>query len=138
MTISNPTIEKFLKQVQVAVLSTVDGKGHPHAAPMWCLYDSGEFLMVTGPGSQKYKNMKNNNEVVLVFDHRDPPYYAVMAHGVARLEITPCQDARRKIATAYLGKEGADHYFANSRSGDLAVIRVIPKRFIEYHGISGN
>ena len=95
--------------------------------------------MSTGPRSQKYKNIENNSNVVLVFDRREPPYYAVMVHGTARLEITSSQDPIRRIATAYLGKEGAERYFAQrgSGGGDSGLIRVTPRKYIEYHGMSG-
>ena len=130
--------EEFLGKVQVGVLSTVDGKGRPHAIPMWCIYEDGEFLMSTGIGSQKHKNVLNNENVMLVFDERQPPYYAVMVRGIARAEIVHTKELIVKIATAYLGKEGADRYLG-SRPWDAesATIRVTPTKFIEYNGVSG-
>lgn len=131
-------IEEFLKNVQVGVLSTVDSKGRPHSIPMWCLYEDGEFIMSTGLGSQKYKNIKNNENVMLVFDQRETPYYAVMVRGIARLETVRSLDTIKGIATAYLGEEGASRYLgARSADTESANIRVKPTRFIEYHGLSG-
>lgn len=135
----NPTGEQkaFLKKTQVAVLATVDSRGQPHAVPMWCLYEDGEFIMSTGPGSQKYKNIENNQNVVLVFDQRDLPYYAVMVHGTAEMELVKSDRVIRMIAEAYLGKEGTEKYFSRRSGGDSVVIRVKPRKFIEYRGISG-
>ena len=131
-------IEEFLKQVQVGVLSTVDTKGRPHSIPMWCLYEEGEFVMSTGLGSQKYKNIKNNENVMLVFDQRETPYYAVMVRGIARVETVHSIATIKGIATAYLGEEGANKYLGDRPDdAESATIRVKPTRFIEYHGLSG-
>ena len=131
-------IEEFLKQVQVGVLSTVDTKGRPHSIPMWCLYEDGEFVMSTGLGSQKYKNIKNNENVMLVFDQRETPYYAVMVRGIARVETVHSIATIKGIATAYLGEEGANKYLGGRPDdAESATIRVKPTRFIEYHGLSG-
>ena len=131
-------IEEFLKKVQVGVLSTVDTKGRPHSIPMWCLYEDGEFVMSTSLGSQKYKNIKNNENVMLVFDQRETPYYAVMVRGIARLETVHSVATIKGIATAYLGEEGANKYLGDRPdNAESATIRVKPTRFIEYHGLSG-
>ena len=131
-------IEEFLKKVQVGVLSTVDTKGRPHSIPMWCLYEDGEFVMSTGLGSQKYKNIKNNENVMLVFDQRETPYYAVMVRGIARVETVHSIATIKGIATAYLGEEGANKYLGGRPDdAESATIRVKPTRFIEYHGLSG-
>jgi len=131
-------IEEFLKKVQVGVLSTVDTKGRPHSIPMWCLYEDGEFVMSTGLGSQKYKNIKNNENVMLVFDQRETPYYAVMVRGIARVETVRSIATIKGIATAYLGEEGANKYLGDRPDdAESATIRVRPTRFIEYHGLSG-
>lgn len=131
-------IEEFLKKVQVGVLSTVDTKGRPHAIPMWCLYEDGEFVMSTGIGSQKHKNIQNNENVMMVFDQRETPYYAVMVRGIARVETAHNTDLIQRIARAYLGEEGANNYLGERDYGtESATIRVKPTKFIEYHGLSG-
>ena len=131
-------IEDFLKKVQVGVLSTVDTRGNPHAVPMWCLYEDGEFVMSTGLGSQKHKNIQNNENVMLVFDQRETPYYAVMVRGIARLETVRSLEPIQRIARAYLGDESANKYLAGRPvDAESATIRVTPTKFIEYHGLSG-
>ena len=97
-------IEDFLKKVQVGVLSTVDTRGNPHAVPMWCLYEDGEFVMSTGLGSQKHKNIQNNENVMLVFDQRETPYYAVMVRGIARLETVRSLEPIQRIAPGVPGR----------------------------------
>ena len=131
-------IEEFLSNVQVGVLSTVDSQGRPHAIPMWCIYEDGEFVMSTGLGSQKHKNIQNNENVMLVFDQRETPYYAVMVRGIARLETVHSTETIQRIAQAYLGEEGANRYLGGRPAdAESATIRVTPTKFIEYHGLSG-
>ena len=131
-------IEEFLSNVQVGVLSTVDSQGRPHAIPMWCIYEDGEFVMSTGLGSQKHKNIQNNENVMLVFDQRETPYYAVMVRGIARLETVHSTETIQRIAQAYLGEEGANRYLGGRPDdAESATIRVTPTKFIEYHGLSG-
>ena len=104
---------------------------------MWYLYEDGVFIMSTGLRSQKYRNIEHNGEAMVVFDQRTLPYYAVMAQCTA--EVTPGvpPDMHRKLAIRYLGEEGARKYLARTGDGDSATIRLKPRKFIEYHGISG-
>src|SRR3972149_2005403 len=75
--------EQFLKQANVAILATV-GPAGAHAVPIWYLYENGAFLMSTGRGSQKHRDLERNPNVTLVVDRRALPYYAVVAGGGGR------------------------------------------------------
>ena len=124
--------EEFLKQANVAVLATVDGQGRPHAAPVWYLYDDGVFVISTGRGSQKHRNLAANPEVTLVVDRRTLPYFAVMAHG--RVEIGPSlsDDDRLRLAARYLGEEIGRGYVAQTAGEDSITIRLRPRKVIEF------
>ena len=93
--------------------------------------------MRTGAESQKYKNLESNQNVLLVVYQTDLHYYAVMGHGTAEMELVKSDRVIRMIAEAYLGKEGTEKYFSRRSGGDSVVIRVKPRKFIEYRGISG-
>ena len=54
--------ETFVKQANVAVLATIGPGGNPHAAPIWYIYDNGEFLFFTGENSQKCRNIERRNQ----------------------------------------------------------------------------
>jgi PPOX class probable F420-dependent enzyme len=129
--------DDFLKQANVAVLATVDRRGRAHAAPIWYLYEDGEFLMGTGEGSQKHLNIEANADVTLVIDRRTLPYYAVMAQG--RAEIGPAlpQETRRRIALRYIGEKHIDAYMAAQSGGGSVSIRLRPRKLIEFHGRAG-
>jgi PPOX class probable F420-dependent enzyme len=128
--------EEFLKQANVAVLATVGSAG-AHAVPIWYLYEDGVFLMSTGRGSQKHRDLERNPNVTLVVDRRTLPYYAVMARGA--VEIGPGLDVatRRRIAGRYLTEAQLEAYMARASDGESVSIRLKPRRFIEYHGRAG-
>ena len=128
--------EAFLQESNVAILATVGPKG-AHAVPIWYLYEDGVFLMSTGRGSQKHRDLERNPNVTLVVDRRTLPYYAVMARGA--VEIGPGLDVatRRRIAGRYLTESQLEAYMARASDGESVSIRLRPRKFIEYHGRAG-
>ena len=128
--------EAFLKEPNVAILATV-GPASAHAVPIWYLYEDGAFLMSTGRGSQKHRDLERNPNVTLVVDRRTLPYYAVMARG--RVEVGPGLDVatRRRIAARYLTDDQLEAYMARAPGGESVSIRLRPRKFIEYHGRAG-
>jgi len=135
--VSEAEREAFLQEANVAVLATVDGRSRAHAAPIWYLYDDGVFLMSTGRGSQKHRNVERHPEVTLVVDDRTVPYYAVMAQGAA--EIGPGLDVatRRRIAGRYLTEAQLEAYMARASDGESVSIRLRPRKFVEFRGRAG-
>jgi PPOX class probable F420-dependent enzyme len=130
-------LQAFLARPNVAVLATVDARGRPHAAPVWYLYEEGTFLISTGRGSQKHRNVERNPEVTLVIDRRTLPYYAVMAQGAAEIGPPPTDGQRRALATRYLSAEQAEAYLKRWDGGDSVTISLRPRRLIEYQGRAG-
>jgi len=134
--VSEAEREEFLKQANVAILATV-GPAGAHAVPIWYLYEDGAFLMSTGRGSQKHRDLERNPNVTLVVDRRTLPYYAVMARG--RVEVGPGLDVvtRRRIAARYLNDDQLEAYMARAPGGESVSIRLTPRKLIEYHGRAG-
>jgi PPOX class probable F420-dependent enzyme len=129
--------EELLNQPNVAVLATVGPGGRAHAAPIWYLYEDGVFVMSTGRGSRKHRNIEKNPEVTLVVDRRTLPYYAVMAQGTAEIGPPLSEESRLKMAVRYLGEEMGRAYITRRPGGDSVTIRLRPRRLIEYHGVAG-
>jgi PPOX class probable F420-dependent enzyme len=129
--------DEFLKQANVAVLATVGTGGRAHAAPIWYLYEDGDFIMSTGRGSQKHRNVERHPEVTLVVDDRSLPYYAVMVQGAAEIGPRLSDEARRRLAVRYLGEELARAYIARVSGDDSVTIRLRPRKHIEFHGQAG-
>ena len=128
--------DQFLKEPNVAVLATV-GPAGAHAVPIWYLYEDGEFLMSTGRGSQKHRDLKRNPNVTLVVDRRTLPYYAVMARGTAEVGPQLSDEERLRMYVRYLGEEMGRAYVARGSGDDSVSIRLRPRKFIEYHGRAG-
>src|SRR5207249_8047329 len=102
----NEAQEAFLREGNVAVLATVDRRGRAHAAPIWYIYADGVFVMSTGRGSQKHRNIDANPEVTLVIDRRSLPYYYLTARG--RAEIGPSLSRGSPTDRFPLSERGAD------------------------------
>jgi PPOX class probable F420-dependent enzyme len=134
--VSEAEREEFLKEANVAILATV-GPAGAHAVPIWYIYEDGAFLMSTGRGSQKHRDLERNPNVTLVVDRRTLPYYAVMVRG--RVEIGPALDvaSRRRIAGRYLNDEQLEAYMARAPDGESVSLRLKPRKLIEYHGRAG-
>ena len=128
--------EEFLKEPNVAVLATV-GPGGAHAAPIWYLYEDVAFLMSTGRGSQKHRDLERNPNVTLVVDRRTLPYYAVMARGAVEIGPQLPDEERLRMYVRYLGEEMGRAYVAQGSGEDSVSIRLTPRKFIEYHGRAG-
>jgi len=129
--------EELLKQPNVAVLATVGRGGRAHAVPIWYLYEGGVFIMSTGRGSQKHRNIEAHPEVTLVVDRRTLPYYAVMVQGTAEIGPPLSQESRLRMAVRYLGAEMGRGYVARRGAGESVTILLRPQKFIEYHGVAG-
>ena len=129
--------EEFLKEANVAVLATVGRGGRAHAAPIWYLYEDGVFIMSTGRGSQKHRNVEAQPEITLVVDRRSLPYYAVMARGRAEIGPRLADEERRRMAVRYLGEELARAYLESVSGEDSVTIRLRPRKLIEFNGRAG-
>ncbi len=129
--------EEFLKEANVAVLATVGGGERAHAAPIWYLYEDGVFIMSTGRGSQKHRNVEAHPEITLVVDRRSLPYYAVMAQGRAEIGPRLTDESRRRMAVRYLGEELARAYLERVSGEDSVTIRLRPRKLIEFNGRAG-
>jgi len=128
--------ETFLKEPNVAILATVGPRG-AHAVPIWYLYEGGAFLMSTGRGSQKHRDLERNPNVTLVVDRRTLPYYAVMARGAVEIGLQLPDEERLRMYVRYLGEEMGRAYVAQGSGEDSVSIRLTPRKFIEYHGRAG-
>ncbi len=129
--------DDFLREANVAVLATASRRGRPHAAPVWYLYDDAVFIVSTGRGSQKHRNVEANPHVTLVVDRRTLPYYAVMARGQAEIGPPLTPEQRLRLAVRYLGESLGQRYVERTSGEDSITIRLRPAKVIEYLGRAG-
>jgi len=70
MALNRKEIEKLLKG-EIVYLATSDLKGGPHVKPIWFVYHKGKIWFETHLPTRAYKNIKENNKVVLCFGGRE-------------------------------------------------------------------
>ena len=129
--------DQFLGEANVAILSSVDSRGRAHAAPIWYLYENGSFIISTGRGSQKHRNVEANPHISLVADRRTLPYYAVMMSGVAEIGPPRTPEDRLRLATRYLGEDLGRRYVERTSDENSITIRLTPAKYIEFNGRAG-
>ena len=129
--------EAFLREANVAVLSTVDSRGRPHAAPVWYLYDDGVFRISTGVGSQKHKNIEANPNISLVIDQRVLPYYAVMIQGTAEIGPGFSEEDGLTLAVRYLGEDLGKRYAQTQTTEASISLTIKPRKVIVYDPMPG-
>jgi hypothetical protein len=128
---------ELLEGPHICVLATVNPDGSAHAMPMWYLFDEGEILFMTGPTSQKFKNVARTGRATIVVDRRSLPYYAIMVKGDAAVGAPLAPGLQQRLVARYLGEEGARKYLASSGAADAGSIRVKPKKIVEFNGRAG-
>ena len=129
-------IDEFLSRTLVAVISTVDGKGHPRSAPIWYQWEDGAAYMFTGRRTLKWRNIMRNRVASLCVDWREPPYRSVILDGSVEEVQRPLYDLVLSMALRYYGdKEGRE--FAEGyreQSEDTVIFRLLPTRVADYTG----
>jgi PPOX class probable F420-dependent enzyme len=129
--------EAFLREANIAVLSTVDARGKPHAAPVWYLYEDGVFRISTGDGSQKHRNVLANPNISLVIDQRALPYYAVMVQGTADIGPAFSDEDSLRLAVRYLGETLGVRYAERADAEASVSLTIRPRKVIVYDPMPG-
>ena len=74
MAMDEAALERFLTEgAKIAVLSTVDRRGHPRSAPVWYEWRDGALLILTGRDSLKWRNLLRAPRAAVCIDEREPP-----------------------------------------------------------------
>jgi PPOX class probable F420-dependent enzyme len=82
-------------------LTTVDANGAPVPSPVWFLWEDGEVLMYSRPGTPKLRNIEANPRVTLNLDSADDGEDIVILSG--RAHIDNAQPPAHEVE-AYLSK----------------------------------
>jgi len=70
MALNRNEIEKLLK-TEIVYLATSDLKGNPHVKPIWFVYRKGKIWFETHLPTRAFKNIKENNKIMLCFGGRE-------------------------------------------------------------------
>ena len=134
MTQIDPTVDEFLRQTLVAVISWVDGGGAPRSAPIWHSWEGGASYMFTGRGTLKWRNLSRDPRASLCVDWREPPYKSVILSGRVEEVRRPLYDLVLSMALRYYGEDEGRAFAEGYRDGaeDAVVFRLAPTRIASF------
>ena len=76
-----PEVHDLLGGTPVAHLATVLPDGAPHSVPVWIGVHDGHVVIMTGPGSQKARNLRRDPRVAISLTQPDDPFTPVVLRG---------------------------------------------------------
>ncbi|MGH9102100.1 MAG: PPOX class F420-dependent oxidoreductase [Acidimicrobiales bacterium] len=115
---------------RTAKMASVRPDGRPHVAPVWFLLDGDDVVFMTGAGTVKGRDLRNDPRVALVVDDERPPYSFALVEGEATIseDMEVMAGWSTRIAARYMGEERAQEYgMRNAAPGEL-LVRVTPTR----------
>ena len=129
-------VERFLAEEPVVWLSTVRPDGLPHLVPVWFAWDGEVITIMSKPGAQKVRNLRERPSAMLALGDAEADF------DVGLLEATAeCIDGPAELPPAFLAKYAeriADlgltpQQFAATYSQQ---VRLVPTRALGWHGRS--
>ena len=108
----------------LAVLATYRPDGTVLMSPVWHEWRDGGFQVVTSSRNVKAAHLRRDPRASIVVCEHSPPYRGVEVRCKAQLRTTGVEDAVKRIASRYLGRQAGAAY-ADSGSDDL-LIRLEP------------
>lgn len=131
---NNDEIETFLKKPLIARLSTHNADGTIHMAPVYYLYENGEFWLGTQERSRKVQNIHRDQRVTLLIDQVEPVLQAVLAYGEAALDYEDVVSKRIKILERYYETPAQAKAFVEklTRAWQTVILHVQPKRLVTF------
>ncbi|MGH2534962.1 MAG: pyridoxamine 5'-phosphate oxidase family protein [Thermomicrobiales bacterium] len=82
-------VDNRLRSELMIWLGSTRPDGRPHLAPVWFWWDGKTVLIFSEPETQKIRNLRHSNHVVLALDTADEGEDIVMFAGVAALTAEP-------------------------------------------------
>ena len=101
----NTDVRTVLDGTSIAHLASVLPDGAPHSVPVWVGTHGDQVVILTGPGSQKARNLRRDPRVALSLTPPDNPFEPVVIRGrvVEWLEGDAAWEIVDRIATKYIG-----------------------------------
>lgn len=98
-------VRTLLAGPNIAHVATVLPDGAPHSVPVWIDVEGDEILLMTGPGSQKARNLERDGRLALSIVDRDQPFAMASIRGrvARRVEGDAAWAIVDRIAQKYLG-----------------------------------
>jgi PPOX class probable F420-dependent enzyme len=122
--------DAFLAQPLTAVLSTLSRDGRIHSVPVWYLYEGGMFLIITGRGSAKHRNIERTGRATLCVDQREGGMRYVTAEGPATVSNEVSKTQRLALHTHYRGAEQAQRIVDKGGHEGMVLVTLMPERWL--------
>jgi PPOX class probable F420-dependent enzyme len=101
-----PAVRNAVESNSIAHLATVLPDGSPHSIPLWVTTLDERILFLTGPDSQKARNLRRDPRVALSIAPVDNPYEPVIIRGrvVEWIDGDAGWELVDQIAMKYIGQ----------------------------------
>ncbi|MHA3702133.1 TIGR03618 family F420-dependent PPOX class oxidoreductase [Jatrophihabitans sp. YIM 134969] len=101
----DPGVRRAAESTALAHLATVLPDGAPHSVPVWIDTLGDRLAFLTGPDSQKARNLRRDPRVALSLTPPDNPFEPVVVRGrvVEWLDGDEAWEVADRISTAYTG-----------------------------------
>ncbi|GAB6939770.1 TIGR03618 family F420-dependent PPOX class oxidoreductase [Isoptericola variabilis] len=101
------TARRLVAEPHVAHLATLLPDGSPHSVPLWVAWEGDRLAFLTGPRSQKARNVDRDPRVAVSVTHTERPWEMALLRG--RVERVLLGDTGwavvDRIARAYTGAD---------------------------------
>lgn len=127
-------IADFLAQPQLARFCSHNPDGTIHAAPVYYLFENGEFLFGSQVLSRKVKNIQHDPQVTVLIDAYEPVLQAVLAYGEAVLDFEDVVEKRIRILERYYETPAQARAFAErlASAWQTVIVHVRPARLVTF------
>ena len=101
-----PAVRSAVESTSIAHLATVLPDGSPHSIPLWVATLDDKIIFLTGPTSQKARNLRRDPRVTLSLAPVDNPYEPVIVRGrvVEWIDGDKGWELVDQIAMKYIGQ----------------------------------
>ncbi|KJK41981.1 pyridoxamine 5'-phosphate oxidase [Lentzea aerocolonigenes] len=98
-------LRRVLDGTSLAHLATVLPDGSPHSVPLWVATHGDHIAIMTGPRSQKARNLRRDPRVAISLTEADNPFRPIILRGrvVEWLEGDAAWEVVDRIAQKYIG-----------------------------------
>jgi PPOX class probable F420-dependent enzyme len=119
----------------LAVLATHRRDGSVMLSPVWHEWRDGGFTVATRSSDGKVKHMQRDPRANIVVCEDSPPYRGVEVQTTVRFVTTGVEEATLRIASRYLGHDGAVAYI--EAGGDDLLVRLEPGKLRAWDFVDG-
>jgi PPOX class probable F420-dependent enzyme len=102
----DPDVRRVVESNVIAHLASVLPDGAPHSIPLWVTTVGERIAFLTGPGSQKARNLRRDPRVALSMTPTDNPFEPIIIRGrvVEWIEGDAAWELVDRIAAKYIGQ----------------------------------